>query len=42
MEETVWLAVPDSGDTHVLNPATMSKGALTISCLLSARGCTCS
>ena len=42
MEETVRLAVPDPGDTHVLNPATMSRGTFIISCWLSARGCTCS
>lgn len=31
VDEVVRLAVSDSGDTHVFNPATMSRGILTTS-----------
>lgn len=42
MDELVRPAGPDSRDTHVLNPATMSSGTLTTSSWPSAEGCTCS
>lgn len=41
VDAPVWPAVPDRGDTHVLNPATMSSGILTISSWLLSEGCTC-